>query len=165
MTCINFLTEKTNFIYTHDSSGLILPDKLRRQNPSKIFESSLNSFLCLISNELTFIPYSDPTLLLRQLKIVFTCSGILYLWFVKSLGLDITSGIPIFFFQKSSNIPFFLIWTFRFISILRIDWQSWPNLLVFTNPRFFPLIKKILSSRAPSCTMLLKPSANLVRNE
>ena len=109
MTCINFLTEKTNFIYTHDSSGLILPDKLRRQNPSKIFESSLNSFLCLISNELTFIPYSDPTLLLRQLKIVFTCSGILYLWFVKSLGLDITSGIPIFFFQKSSNIPFFLI--------------------------------------------------------
>lgn len=28
------------------------------------------------------------------------------------------------------------------ISILRIDWQSWPNLLVFTNPRFFPLIKK-----------------------
>lgn len=79
MTSINFLTEKTNFIYTHDSSGLILPDKLRRQNPSKIFESSLNSFLCLISNELTFIPYSDPTLLLRQLKIVFTCSGILYL--------------------------------------------------------------------------------------
>jgi len=110
MTCINFFTEKTNFIYTHDSSGLILPDKLRRQNPSKIFESSLNSFLCLISNELTFIPYSDPILLLRQLKIVFTCSGILYLWFVKSLGLDITSGIPILFsFKRVATYPFFLI--------------------------------------------------------
>lgn len=110
MTCINFLTEKTNFIYTHDSSWLILTDRLQRQNPSKFFESSLNSFLCLISNELTFIPYSDPILLLRQLKIVFTCSGILYLWFVKSLGLDITSGIPILFsFKRVATYPFFLI--------------------------------------------------------
>lgn len=79
MTCINFLTQQTNFIYTHDSSWLILTDRLQRQNASKIFESSLNSFLCLISKEFTFIPYSDPILLLRQLKIVFTCSGILYL--------------------------------------------------------------------------------------
>ena len=47
MTCINFLTEKTNFIYTHDSSWLILTDRLQRRNPSKIFESSLNSFRCL----------------------------------------------------------------------------------------------------------------------
>jgi len=110
MTCINFLTEKTNFIYTHDSSWLILTDRLKRKNPSKFFESSLNSFLCLISNELTFIPYSDPILLLRQLKIAFTCSGILYLWFVKSLGLDITSGIPILFsFKRVATYPFFLI--------------------------------------------------------
>ena len=110
MTCMNFLTEKTNFIYTHDSSWLILTDRLQRRNPSKIFESSLNSFRCLISNELTFIPYSDPILLLRQLKIVFTCSGILYLSFVKSLGLDITSGIPILFsFKRVATYPFFLI--------------------------------------------------------
>ena len=110
MTFINFLTEKTNFIYTHDSSWLILTGRLQRQNPSKIFESSLNSFLCLISNEFTFIPYSDPILLLRQLKIVFTCSGILYLWFVKSLGLDITSGIPIlFYFKRVATYSFFLI--------------------------------------------------------
>lgn len=64
MTCINFFTEKTNFIYTHDSSWLILTDKLRRQNPSKIFESSLNSFLCLISNELNGLtPLSGSPLL------------------------------------------------------------------------------------------------------
>ena len=119
ITCINFLTEKTNFIYTHDSSWLILTDRLQRQNPSKFFESSLNSFLCLISNELTFIAYSDPILLLRQLKIVFTCSGILYLWFVKSLGLDITSGIPILFsFKRVATYPFFLFPSIKHLPLL-----------------------------------------------
>ena len=80
MTCMNFLIEeKRNFIYTHDSSWLILTDRLQKRNPWKFFESSLNSFLYLISNKLTFIPYSDLILLLRWLKIMFTCSGILYL--------------------------------------------------------------------------------------
>lgn len=109
MTCINFLIEeKTNFIYTHDSSWLILTDRIQKRNPSKFFESSLNSFLYLIPNKLTFIPYSNLILLLRWLKIMFTCSGILYLWFVKSLGLDITSGIPILFsFKRVATYPFF----------------------------------------------------------
>lgn len=32
------------------------------------------------------------------------------------------------------------IWPFRYRYILRIYLQSWSNLLIFTNPRFFPLI-------------------------
>jgi hypothetical protein len=39
----------------------------------EFFESSINSFLYVISNKLTFIPYSDPVLLLRKLKHVCTC--------------------------------------------------------------------------------------------
>ena len=139
MTCINFRTEKTNLIYTHDSSWLIFTDKLQKKNPSKFFESSLNSFLYLISNKLTFIPYSDLILLLRRLKIVFTCSGILYLWFVKSLGLDITSGTPILFsFKRVATYPFFFLISFdkAFHSSIEIKYEQLIQ-IDFSSKKFF----------------------------
>lgn len=63
-----------------------------------------------------------------------------------------------FFF---SNFFFFFDFFNFSIYILRIYLQSWSNLLIVTNPRFFPLINEsILSARAPSCTIYLQPNTN-----
>lgn len=68
-------------------------------------------------------------------------------------------------FTNSEKFYFFSVWFFDFfklsIYILKIYLQSWSNLLIVTNPRFFPLINEsILSTRAPSCTIYLQPNTN-----
>jgi hypothetical protein len=104
-----FISIDQTFYFMKDKQNDLVGNFDRKTSMAKsfkFFESSINSFLYVISNKLMFIPYSDPILLLRQLKNVCTCFAILYLCFVKSLGLHITAARPIhFFFEKTSNIP------------------------------------------------------------
>lgn len=110
MTCINFRTEKTNFIYTHDSSWLILIDRLERKKSFEIFWVVSKLFSLPHLEQIHF--YS----LFRSNSIVETVENRVYLFgnplslICEILGFKHYFGNSYsFFFQKSSNIPFFLI--------------------------------------------------------
>lgn len=108
-----FVLPYKNFIRTHNSSWLILTEF---EGKSLDIYWAVSNLFCLSHLESIFILIQ----FLRQLKIVFPCSGILYLCFVKSLGLDITSVILTLFKRTATYLLFFVISFYR-NRIRRID--------------------------------------------
>jgi len=106
----SYLQKKRNIIHTHNSSWVI----------SKKFENKSLDISWVVSN-LFWLLIIIRIKLLRQLKIVFPCSGIFSRCFVKSLGLDITSVIltP---FQKAATCLLFFVISFYEKIIRTIDY-------------------------------------------